>query len=170
MLNRVFFLNILNIAILMLAQVFVFNNMHFFHQYIPIIYIFWIIFYPYENSDGLLFLVLSFLLGVSVDLLMDTGGVNAFASVLIAQIKNPLIRYFSGLQREMKIFHFSDFSFIQFVSYVVVMVIIHHSALFLLDGFKISNLLVSLEEVLITAGFSFLFIIIIYVFFKNMIH
>jgi hypothetical protein len=101
---------------------------------------------------------------------MDTGGVNAFASVLIAQIRNPLIRSISGLQKGMKLFHFSDLNFMQFVIYVFVMVLVHHLAVSLLEGFKFSVLPASLQEMLITSVFSFLFIVIIYVFLKNKIN
>ncbi|MDR3273279.1 MAG: rod shape-determining protein MreD [Flavobacteriaceae bacterium] len=170
MLNRILFINIFNLAVLVLVQIFVFNNMYFFHRYAPLIYIVWIIFYPYKESDNLFFLIFSFILGLSVDLFMDTGGVNAFASVLIAQIRNPLIRSISGLQKGMKLFHFSDLNFMQFVIYVFVMVLVHHLAVSLLEGFKFSVLPASLQEMLITSVFSFLFIVIIYVFLKNKIN
>lgn len=169
MLNRYTLINLILIPILLLLQVFVFNNIYFFHKYNPIIYIIWIIFYPYDKSFNYLFLIFSFLLGVGIDFFMDTGGVNAFSSVLISYIRNTVLRYISDLDREMKILNFSDLNFLQLLSYIIIIILIHHLSLFILESFKISMILDVIEDALITSVFSFLFIIIIYAFFKNKI-
>lgn len=169
MLNRYTLINLILIPILLLLQVFVFNNIYFFHKYNPIIYIIWIIFYPYDKSFNYLFLIISFLLGFGIDCFMDTGGVNAFSSVLISYIRNTVLRYISDLDREMKILNFSDLNFLQLLSYIIIIILIHHLSLFILESFKISMILDVIEDALITSVFSFLFIIIIYAFFKNKI-
>lgn len=169
MLNRYTLINLILIPILLLLQVFVFNNIYFFHKYNPIIYIIWIIFYPYDKSFNYLFLIFSFLLGFGIDCFMDTGGVNAFSSVLISYIRNTVLRYISDLDREMKILNFSDLNFLQLLSYIIIIISIHHLSLFILESFKISMILDVIEDALITSVFSFLFIIIIYAFFKNKI-
>ncbi|PQL90255.1 rod shape-determining protein MreD [Apibacter sp. wkB309] len=169
MLNRYTLINLILIPILLLLQVFVFNNIYFFHKYNPIIYIIWIIFYPYDKSFNYLFLIFSFLLGFGIDCFMDTGGVNAFSSVLISYIRNTVLRYISDLDREMKILNFSDLNFLQLLSYIIIIILIHHLSLFILESFKISMILDVIEDALITSVFSFLFIIIIYAFFKNKI-
>lgn len=169
MLNRYTLINLILIPILLLLQVFVFNNIYFFHKYNPIIYIIWIIFYPYDKSFNYLFLIFSLLLGFGIDCFMDTGGVNAFSSVLISFIRNTVLRYISDLDREMKILNFSDLNFLQLLSYIIIIILIHHLSLFILESFKISMILDVVEDALITSVFSFLFIIIIYAFFKNKI-
>lgn len=169
MLNRYTLINLILIPILLLLQVFVFNNIYFFHKYNPIIYIIWIIFYPYDKSFNYLFLIFSFLLGFGIDCFMDTGGVNAFSSVLISYIRNTVLRYILDLDREMKILNFSDLNFLQLLSYIIIIILIHHLSLFILESFKISMILDVIEDALITSVFSFLFIIIIYAFFKNKI-
>ncbi|MGM5631352.1 hypothetical protein O2K51_10660 [Apibacter raozihei] len=98
---------------------------------------------------------------------MDTGGINAFACVLIAYIRNPIIRYVSDLHKEMKLFHFSDLNILQLTSYIYLVIILHHLCLFLLEGFKLSIFLIIVKDALITSAFSFLFIIILYAFIKN---
>ncbi|WP_295810306.1 hypothetical protein [uncultured Apibacter sp.] len=104
-----------------------------------------------------------------MDCFMDTGGVNAFSSVLIAYIRNFIIRYISDMHREMKLLKFSDLNFIQLTSYIIVIILIHHLSLFILESFKISMILDVIKDALITSVFSFLFIIILYAFFKNKI-
>ncbi|CVK16131.1 hypothetical protein Ga0061079_10590 [Apibacter mensalis] len=169
MLNRYTLINLILIPILILVQVFVFNNIYFFHKYNPIIYIIWIIFYPYDKSHKYLFFIFSFLLGFGVDCFMDTGGVNAFSSVLISYIRNTVIRYISDLDREMKLLNFSDLNFLQLLLYIVIIILTHHLSLFILESFKITMILDVAEDALITSVFSFLFIMIIYAFFKNKI-
>ncbi len=169
MLTRYTLINLILIPIIILVQIFVFNNICFFHKYNPIIYIIWIIFYPYDKSSSYLFLIFSFLLGFGMDCFMDTGGINAFSSVLIAYIRNFIIRYISDMHREMKLLKFSDLNFIQLTSYIIVIILIHHLSLFILESFKISMILDVIKDALITSVFSFLFIIILYAFFKNKI-
>jgi hypothetical protein len=100
---------------------------------------------------------------------MDTGGVNAFASLLIAYLRNPVIRYVSDLHKDMKLFNFSDINIIQLASYILLIVSIHHLCLFFLESMKLSMLLMVVKDALITTVFSFLFIIVIYAFLKNSI-
>ncbi|MDR2121588.1 MAG: hypothetical protein LBP34_00545 [Flavobacteriaceae bacterium] len=99
---------------------------------------------------------------------MDTGGVNAFSSVLVAYLRNFIIRYVSDLRKEMKFFNFSDLNIIQLTSYILLIILIHHLCLFILESMKFSMMFMVIKDALITAVFfSFLFIIIIYAFFKN---
>lgn len=167
MLNKTFFINIIIIPVLILAQVFIFNNIFFFHKYSPIIYIIWVIFYPYNKSESHWFLIFAFLLGFGEDCLMDTGGVNAFSTILIAYIRNPVIRYISDLQKEMKLFHFSDLNLVQFLTYFIFIILVHHLSLFILESLKISMFIMAVKDALITSLFSFLFILIFYAFIKN---
>ena len=85
--------NIIRFIILVLIQVLILNNINFLGYINPYIYVLFILLYPIHNNR-LLFIFLSFLLGLSVDLFLDSGGVHAAASVLVAYIR-PLILKFS---------------------------------------------------------------------------
>lgn len=170
MLNKSFIYNLFIIPLLILVQVFVFNNMYFTisnHKYIPIIYIIWIIFFPYGKSDKFFFLIFCFLLGFGIDCFLDTGGVNAFASVLIGYLRTPIILYISDLNKELKLLRFSDLNIIQLLLYILILIFIHHFSLFLLEVFKLSQIIYVLKETAITTVYSFIYIIIFYIFFKN---
>ena len=61
MYNKDFFFNIINIILLALAQVFIFNHINFLGSYQPYIYIVFVLFYP-PYANRYLFIFLAFLL------------------------------------------------------------------------------------------------------------
>lgn len=168
MLNKNLFYNLFIIILLALMQVFVFSNIYFFHRYNPIVYIIWILFVPI-NINRYLFLILSFILGFIVDLFLNTGGINAFACVFIAQLRIFYIRFISGLSLEIEIFSFKDFNFIQLFLYIFLMVLTHHLFAFTLENFKFSNILLILKDISFTSILSTLFILILFAFTRNKI-
>ena len=91
--NNLVFINISRFVGLVLLQVIVCNNINFLGYINPNIYVLFILLYPVANNR-LLFIFLSFLLGLSVDMFLDSGGTHAAASVTIAYIR-PLFLKFS---------------------------------------------------------------------------
>ncbi|MBS7333060.1 MAG: rod shape-determining protein MreD, partial [Weeksellaceae bacterium] len=75
MYNKDFFINIITILLLALAQVFIFNHINFLGSYQPYIYVVFVLFYPPYQSRYLL-LLLAFILGLSIDILEYTGGIH----------------------------------------------------------------------------------------------
>ena len=90
--NNAITINIARFIILILLQVLVLNNINFLGYINPYIYILFIILYPIKNNR-LLFIFLSFLLGLTVDLFLDSGGVHAAACVTIAYIRPILLKF-----------------------------------------------------------------------------
>ena len=76
--NNIVAANITRFIILVLIQVLVLININFLGYINPYIYILFIILFPIKNNR-LLFIFLSFLLGLTVDLFLDSGGVHAAA-------------------------------------------------------------------------------------------
>ena len=87
--NNVITTNSVRFIVLVLAQALVLNNINFLGYINPYIYILFIILFPIKNNR-MLFVFLGFLLGLSVDLFLDSGGVHAAASVSIKS--NEIIR------------------------------------------------------------------------------
>lgn len=75
--------------ILILLQVLVCNNLLLFGVAVPFIFIYFIMALPLDTNLNLL-MVLSFLLGFSVDLFSDTMGLNSMACLLLCVIKKPM--------------------------------------------------------------------------------
>ena len=169
MYNKDFFINIFTIILLALAQVFVFNHINFLGSYQPYIYVVFVLFYPPYQSRYLLIL-LAFLLGLSIDILEYSGGIHAFALTLIAFYRNLIIKLLAGkVNFEMEYFNFNSFSFSQWIFYLAILIIFHHSILLLLENFKFTGILTVLTNALISAGITFIFVFIYKILFKNKI-
>jgi len=169
MYNKDFFFSIMNIILLALAQVFIFNHINFLGSYQPYIYIIFIIFYP-PYANRYLFIILAFLLGLSIDILEYTGGINAFALTFVAYYRNTIIKLLSGKANfEMEYFKFSSFSTAQWIFYIAIIIIFHHCILLLLENFKLTGMLTVLTNALISSGITFIFVIIYKILFKNKI-
>jgi rod shape-determining protein MreD len=169
MYNKDLFINIINIILLALAQVFIFNHINFLGSYQPYIYIVFVLFYP-PYANRYLFLILAFILGLSIDILEYTGGINAFALTFVAYYRNAIIKLLSGKTNfDMEYFNFNSFSASQWIFYMAIIIIFHHCILLLLENFKFSDLLTVLTNALISSGITFIFVIIYKILFKNKI-
>lgn len=158
MLNLRFLFNIVTIFLLVLLQVFVFSNINFNGSICPYIYIIFILQYP-PNRNRYLFLFLCFLLGLGVDIFEDTGGINAFASVIIGFLNKHIIRIVSGTKFfEIEEFRFSDFNMGQWFFYTTIMVLIHHLILFFLETFSFANATDTLLKAIYSSVFTIIFI------------
>ena len=167
MFNKDFFINLIKIIILALLQVFVFNHINFLGSYQPYIYIIFVLFYPPSQNKYAL-LILSFLLGLTIDIFEYTGGIHTFALTFVAYLRNPIIKLLAGKQDyEMEFFSFSSFSFAQWLFYMIILILTHHIILLLLENFKLTGIGPLLIKALISAGITFVFVFIYKILFKN---
>lgn len=74
---------------LILAQVLLMNHIMLFNTAVCFIFIYFIVRLPMDLSSNWL-LTLGFLMGLSVDILSDTPGVNALACTVLASLKRPV--------------------------------------------------------------------------------
>ncbi len=89
--NSIVGINTARFILLVLLQVLVLNHINFLGYINPYIYILFIILYPVKNNSSL-FIFLSFLLGLCVDIFSDSGGVHAAASVTIAFLRPGFLK------------------------------------------------------------------------------
>ncbi len=167
MFNKDFFINLIKIVVLALLQIFVFNHINFLGSFQPYFYIVFVLFYPpYQNKYALL--ILSFLLGLTIDIFEYTGGIHAFALTFVAFLRNPIIKLLAGKQDyEMEFFSFKSFSFAQWLFYMVILLVGHHIVLLLLENFKLSGVGPLLIKALINIGVTLVFVFIYKILFKN---
>jgi rod shape-determining protein MreD len=136
-------------------QVIVFNKIHLFGVATPLIYIYFILKLPFDLNRNTV-LVLSSLLGLSVDLLSSTIGLNMLACTVIGFIRY----YFMRLAPQDLLPHSSpslySFGFGFFFRYVIIMMLAHHSVLFFAESFSLFDL----SHVLLRIGGSSLFTLI----------
>ncbi|MDR1223135.1 MAG: rod shape-determining protein MreD [Tannerella sp.] len=119
-----------------LLQALAMNNTHLFRVATPFIYIYVILKFPVDmNRSGVI--MLSFLLGLAVDLFSNTFGMHAAACAFTGFVRTPLLERFADLkdlpERSTPSFHL--FGYARFIRYALIVVALHHIALFVIEAF-----------------------------------
>ena len=83
--------NIISFILLVLVQVLALNNIQFLGYINPYIYILFILSLPVRLPQWIT-LLLGFVLGLTIDTFSNTMGTHAFATVLIAFLRNGIIK------------------------------------------------------------------------------
>ncbi len=145
--------------ILLLIQVIVLNNILFLGYINPLLYILFIIVFPLMRDRGFI-LIVSFLLGLFIDFFLDSGGVNAAATLAIAYLRLPLLK---GLLRKSEIdflvFKVTKLPFAKLLSFIAILTFTHHLIVFSLEYFKFTEILTILSRTILTGIFTFILII-----------
>lgn len=156
----------LRFLVLVLVQVLILNNVNFLGYINPNIYILFIILYPVKSSRTL-FVFLSFLIGLSVDLFTDSGGVHAAASVFIAYIRPPILKFSFGIIYEHQTIKFAQTELGKRLIYFSILTVIHHFLIFSLEVFKMSDIILILQKTLFSSIFTILLCLLITVLFSK---
>ncbi len=121
----------------------------------PYLYIAFILILPFE-TPGWLLLIFAFVLGISVDIFDDTGGIHTAALVFTAfmrplnlRILAPRDNYESGTQPRI-----SDYGFTWFLKYTLLSLLAHHFVFFYLEAFSFSHFFTTLLRMIATILFS----------------
>ena len=156
--------NIIRFILLILAQVAIFNKINFLGFINPYPYILFIILYPVNgNKNGLL--LASFILGITMDMFSNSGGVHAAACVTLAYLRPSFFKFSFGLSYEYQTVKINERLTPERFSFILISVLTHHIILFLLEIFRFSffwNIL--LRTVLSTIFTLALCILLIYLF------
>ena len=155
--NSEIFQNIIRFIGLALLQVLVLNHIDFLGYINPYMYILFVILFPFTGNRTLL-IFLGFLLGLTIDIFSDTGGVHAAATVAIAFIRPILLKFSFGISYEYNVIKLNQVPINERLLYISGMVIIHHLILFLLETFNFSHILLALKSTLFSSIFSILLI------------
>ncbi|MFS4483802.1 rod shape-determining protein MreD [Hyunsoonleella sp. 2307UL5-6] len=152
--------------LLVFVQVILFNHINFLGYINPYIYIIFILFFPI-NSNRILFIVLSFLIGITVDMFSDTGGIHAAASVFIAYARPIFLKFAFGTMYEHNNVKFNNAEFGAKLGYVTLLTILHHLILFYLEIFSISRILMVLQKALFSGIFTIVMIMLLSIIFSR---
>lgn len=120
---------ILSFVGLALLQVLVCSNMNFLGEINPFVYVVFILLFPVINNR-LWFIFLSFLLGYTIDIFLDSGGVHAASSVAIAYIRPLFLKFSFGAAYDYQSIKFSTVDFSRRLVYFLLLIVIHHLILF----------------------------------------
>ena len=154
---------------LVLLQTLLFNYISLGVGLIPCVYILVILLLPIDIQNWSLLLV-SFFLGITIDVFNDSMALNTSALLFVAFIRPRLIQllasddgYKTGTLPSYKVFKLN-----RFIIYASTIVFIHQFILFSLDIFTFSKIGIIFLKTIINTIYTVIFIIILHIlFFKN---
>ena len=164
--NNVTFKHIIRFIALLLVQVIICNHINFFGYINPYIYIIFIFLFPIRDNRLILLLV-SFLLGMLVDLFSDSGGVHAGAALCLAYVRPILLKTSFGMLYEHHSIKFSNTDIGSLITYITFGTLIHHFILFSLEIFNISSILLILKKTLFSSIFTIILSLLIIILFSR---
>jgi len=158
----------INIALLfiglILLQIVVLDNINFLGYINPFLYILFIFLYPIKKIDSTL-IFLSFFLGLSIDFFLNSGGINAAATLFIAFIRIPVLKSVLGKRDiDYTMSSLKKLPFAKMYTYIVILTFIHHFIVFGLEYFKTSHFEIIFIKTFLTGIFTVILVMISFTF------
>lgn len=161
--------NFLRFCIIILIQVLILNKITLrwwsqpsgFPVFIPYIYPLFILLLPFETSVVVLMLC-GFVLGLTMDTFMNTAGIHASATVLIAYLRTNVLN--ALLPKNLVEYPnqspgVKNMGWVPFLVYSAFLIVIHHAVFFSIELWSFSNIGYLLLKILASSATSLLFII-----------
>lgn len=164
--NSVFSVHTVRFIALVFVQVLILNHINFLGYINPYIYILFIALFPVKNNRIIL-LLLSFLLGITIDMFLDTGGIHAGACVFIAYVRPLILKWSFGMIYEHQTIRFNTVEFGSKLTYFTLITVLHHIVLFSLEIFSFSKILLILQKTLFSSIFTILLSVIVTIIFTR---
>jgi len=118
-------------------QVLLLNNIHLFNIATPLLYLYVILKIPVHISRSQV-IVISFLLGIVMDIFFNTLGMHAAACSLAGMFRNPIMYSFTEKELlEEATPSYQTLGVGAFIRYASSLVIIHHVALFCIESISL---------------------------------
>lgn len=164
--NSKLFSNIIRFVVLVLLQVLVLSNINFLGYVNPYLYVLFIVLLPFDLAQWKVILW-AFLIGLTVDMFEDSGGIQAAACLVAAYLRPLILRFAYGISYDHQNIKFYKTPFAQRLAYVCLMVLVHHIILFFLTFFNFSHIILILKNTLFSSIFTILLILIVTTLFKR---
>ncbi|AUP78763.1 rod shape-determining protein MreD [Flavivirga eckloniae] len=164
--NNILSINSIRFVVLILIQVLMLNNINFFGYINPYPYILFIILFPVKSNRALIILS-GFLLGLIIDMFLDSGGIHAAACVFIAYVRPVVLKFSFGTMYEHHNIKFSVVEFGSKITYITLLVILHHIILFSLEIFSLPRIIFVLQKTLFSSIFTILLCMTITIIFSR---
>jgi len=162
--NSAVIMGFVRFFLLLAAQLIIFNNINLFGYINPFPYILFVILFPVNGNKQLL-IISSFLLGITMDLFSNSGGVHTTACLILAYARPSIFKFSFGVSYEYQTIKINDSLTSERFSFLLVSVVIHHFTLFILEVFQLSFLWDILLRTIIGTLFTLLIcILLIYIF------
>lgn len=146
----------IKVILLILIQAFIFSKMALFGFISPMIYMIILYIYPTHKNRSL-WITWGFLIGLSLDILLDTLALHAIVLVFMAYIRPKMMRLIFGLNFEQKSFRIRQAPIAQRYAFIAAIVFLHHLVYFSIEAFSWSKWLLVLEKTFATGMVSYIF-------------
>jgi len=140
-------------------QVLFVRNLVFYDVAFCFIYLVAILWLPGE-MDSLWVILVSFFIGIVVDMFYNTAGVHAAACTLIGFLRKGILKYFfpsKGVENDFSV-TLRDLGYQRYFVYITVVVFIHHVALFLVEAGGFQLFLKTIFKIVLSTIFTVLVI------------
>jgi hypothetical protein len=164
--NSVFSIHTIRFVALVFVQILILNHINFLGYINPYVYILFIALFPVKNNRAILIL-LAFLLGITIDMFLDTGGIHAGASVFVAYVRPLVLKTSFGMIYEHQTIKFNTVDFGSKLTYFTLLTILHHIVLFSLEIFSIPKILLIFQKTLFSSIFTILLSVVITIIFSR---
>lgn len=145
---------------LVILQVLILNRVDMGGYASPYLYILFIITFP-PAYDRVVFLIVSFVLGLTIDIFSNTSGVNALSSVILAVLHKPLC-YLIFTERQTHMIHrvsLSEVSLYNYLMFISVFTLIHHFITFSLEIFSWRDFGTLIQHTLVSSAMTIFLIL-----------
>jgi len=153
-------MNFLRFCLFVSLQIAVFSRIEIFGT-TAFPYLLFLVLYPI-NTNRYGFLFASFLVGLTIDMFLDSGGIHTTSCLIVAFFRENLFKVSFGLSYQYQIIRIGVSPFGKQLNFVGLLTIIHHLILFYLEVFSMElfaqNFLKLLVSIILTATFSLLLI------------
>ena len=112
-------------------------------------------------------MLVSFLLGLFVDMFSDSGGIHAAASLTVAFIRPGFLKMAFGSLYEHSVIKFGNTEIGSLLTFVALMTLSHHFVLFSLEVFQWTEVVLIVKNTLFSGIFTVLLSLIIILLFGN---
>ena len=166
---NVYLKNTLRFCVIILLQVLILNKITLrwwsepgFPVFTPYVYPLFLLLLPFETPVWAL-LILGFILGTTVDSFMNTAGMHACATVLIAYLRTNVLSAllprnlseYAGLHPSIR-----SMGWMPFLVYSGFLIVLHHFVFFTIELWSVSNIGFLLLKILASSVTSMLFIVV----------
>jgi len=158
--NREIIKNIIFGLLIILSQILIFNHINLFGISSPSVYIILFILYK-TNYDKTLLIILGFLIGIIIDLSMQTYGCHTFASLTVCFFKKWVENYSFGVNSNLPNAMVKGTSLTNRFTYFIIITLLHSLLYFILLYFNSELLLTILLSTLYNSIITFIIIWII---------
>lgn len=135
---------------LLFAQFLIFNRMDFMGFINPMVYLLFLYWFPIKERPAAL-LLWSFGLGLLIDLFSDTMAIHSAALLTAAFFRPAIMRFCFGVNYEFQSFKLSQTTKAQKITYLGLLIVVHHIVFFSLEAFGWSHFFSISKKVLATA-------------------